>query len=40
MGAYGIGVSRLSAPLSKPRTNDAGIIWPQSVAPFDVGLIN
>jgi prolyl-tRNA synthetase len=40
MGSYGIGVSRLPAALIEANHDDAGIIWPQSVAPFRVGLIN
>ena len=40
MGSYGIGPSRLVAAIIEASHDDAGIIWPQSVAPFDVGLIN
>jgi prolyl-tRNA synthetase len=40
MGCYGIGVSRLVGALIEANHDDAGIIWPQSVAPFRVGLIN
>jgi prolyl-tRNA synthetase len=40
MGSYGIGVSRLPAAIIEASHDDAGIIWPKSVAPFDVGLIN
>jgi prolyl-tRNA synthetase len=40
MGSYGIGVSRLVAALIEANHDDAGIIWPESVAPFRVGLIN
>jgi prolyl-tRNA synthetase len=40
MGSYGIGVSRLVGALIEANHDDAGIIWPESVAPFDVGLIN
>ncbi|MFI4948496.1 MAG: proline--tRNA ligase [Alphaproteobacteria bacterium] len=40
MGSYGIGVSRLVGALIEANHDDAGIIWPQSVAPFRVGLIN
>ncbi len=39
-GSYGIGVSRLAAGIIEASHDDAGIIWPESVAPFDVGLIN
>jgi prolyl-tRNA synthetase len=40
MGSYGIGVSRLVGALIEASRDDAGIIWPPSVAPFGVGLIN
>ena len=40
MGSYGIGVSRLAGALIEANHDDAGIIWPVSVAPFRVGLIN
>ena len=39
-GSYGIGVSRLAAAIIEASHDDAGIIWPDSVAPFQVGLIN
>ena len=40
MGSYGIGVSRLVGAIIEASHDDAGIIWPDTVAPFDVGLIN
>ena len=40
MGSYGIGSSRLVAALIEAFHDDNGIIWPQSVAPFDVSLLN
>jgi len=40
MGSYGIGVSRLVGGIIEASHDDAGIIWPDSVAPFHVGLIN
>jgi prolyl-tRNA synthetase len=40
MGCYGIGVSRLVGAIIETSHDDDGIIWPASVAPFDVGLIN
>jgi prolyl-tRNA synthetase len=40
MGSYGVGVSRLLGALIEANHDEAGIIWPDSVAPFDVGLIN
>ncbi|HZF33078.1 MAG TPA: proline--tRNA ligase [Candidatus Angelobacter sp.] len=39
-GSYGIGVSRLAGAIIEASHDDAGIIWPESVAPFKVGLIN
>jgi prolyl-tRNA synthetase len=40
MGSYGIGVSRLVGAIIEASHDDAGIIWPDPVAPFQVGLIN
>ena len=40
MGSYGVGVSRLMGAIIEASHDDAGIIWPESVAPFRVGLIN
>src|SRR5262249_17661926 len=40
MGSYGIGVSRLVGALIEANHDDAGIVWPEPVAPFHVGLIN
>lgn len=40
MGSYGIGVSRLMGALVEIFADDNGIVWPQSVAPFTVHLIN
>ena len=40
MGSYGIGVSRLVGGIIEASHDDSGIIWPDAVAPFDVGLIN
>ena len=40
MGSYGIGVSRLVPAIIEASHDDAGVIWPDSVAPFGVGLIN
>ena len=40
MGSYGIGVSRLVGAIIEANHDDAGIIWPDSVAPYSVGLIN
>ena len=40
MGSYGIGPSRLIAAIIEASHDENGIIWPESVAPFDVSLIN
>ena len=40
MGSYGIGVSRLVGGIIEASHDDDGIIWPEAVAPFKVGLIN
>jgi len=40
MGCYGIGVSRLIAAIIEANHDDKGIIWPENVAPFKVGIIN
>jgi prolyl-tRNA synthetase len=39
-GSYGIGVSRLVGGIIEASHDDAGIVWPEPVAPFKVGLIN
>ncbi len=40
MGSYGVGVSRLAGAIIEASHDDAGIVWPDSVAPFRVGLVN
>jgi prolyl-tRNA synthetase len=40
MGSYGVGVSRLLGAIIEASHDEAGIIWPESVAPFDLALIN
>jgi len=40
MGSYGIGVSRRVGAIIEAYHDDAGIMWPASVAPFQVGLVN
>lgn len=40
MGSYGIGVSRLVAAIIEANHDDQGIKWPESVAPYKVGLLN
>ena len=40
MGSYGVGVSRLVGAIIEASHDEAGIIWPDAVAPFDVGVVN
>ena len=40
MGSYGVGVSRLVGALIEAFHDDAGIIWPDSVAPFPAVIVN
>ena len=40
MGSYGIGVSRLIGAIIEACHDENGIVWPESVSPFKVGLIN
>ena len=40
MGSYGVGVSRLVGALIEANHDDKGIIWPEPVAPFKVGIVN
>ena len=40
MGSYGIGVSRLMGAIIEASHDDNGIVWPEAVAPYRVGLIN
>jgi prolyl-tRNA synthetase len=40
MGSYGIGVSRLVGAIIEASHDDKGIVWPDQIAPFQVGLIN
>jgi len=39
MGCYGIGVSRIVASAIEQNNDDNGIIWPQTMAPFDLALV-
>ncbi|HEU4877456.1 MAG TPA: proline--tRNA ligase [Sphingomicrobium sp.] len=39
MGSYGIGVSRLVGAIIEASHDDAGIVWPDAVAPWQVGLV-
>ncbi len=40
MGSYGIGPSRVVAAIIEASHDDRGIVWPDAVAPFDVGIVN
>ena len=40
MGSYGIGPSRLIAAVIEASHDDSGIIWPEAIAPFKVGILN
>ena len=40
MGSYGIGPTRLVAAIVEASHDDAGIIWPEAIAPFKVGILN
>jgi prolyl-tRNA synthetase len=40
MGSYGNGVSRLVGALIEAFHDEKGIVWPESVAPFRIGLVN
>ena len=39
-GSYGIGVSRLAGGIIEASHDENGIVWPEEVAPFHIGLIN
>lgn len=39
MGCYGIGVTRVVAAAIEQNHDDAGIIWPNAIAPFQVALV-
>ncbi|AHJ66277.1 Prolyl-tRNA synthetase [Granulibacter bethesdensis CGDNIH4] len=40
MGSYGIGVSRMVAAVIEASHDEAGIIWPDSIAPFRAAVLN
>ena len=40
MGSYGIGVSRIAAAIIEASHDEKGIIWPASISPFDIMVIN
>ncbi|MEQ8586234.1 MAG: proline--tRNA ligase [Thalassobaculaceae bacterium] len=40
MGSYGVGVSRLVGGIIEASHDENGIVWPEQVAPFHIGLVN
>ena len=40
MGCYGIGISRTMEVIVEKFHDDKGIIWPESVAPYQVHLVD
>jgi prolyl-tRNA synthetase len=40
MGSYGIGVSRLVGAAIEASHDEAGIIWPDAIAPYKLGIVN
>ncbi|HET8928512.1 MAG TPA: proline--tRNA ligase [Microbacterium sp.] len=39
MGSYGIGITRILAIIAELNNDDRGLVWPRSVAPFDVHVV-
>ncbi|HET9249648.1 MAG TPA: proline--tRNA ligase [Actinomycetota bacterium] len=39
MGSYGIGITRIMAAVVEQRHDDAGMVWPKQLAPFEVAVI-
>ena len=39
MGSYGIGLARIAAAAIEQHHDENGIVWPDSIAPFDVHLV-
>lgn len=39
MGSYGIGVSRLLSVIAEQKADEDGLVWPASVAPFDIHIV-
>jgi prolyl-tRNA synthetase len=39
MGSYGIGITRIMAAVVEQRHDDAGMVWPRQLAPFEVVVI-
>jgi prolyl-tRNA synthetase len=40
MGSYGIGVSRAVAAVAEQHHDDLGLVWPRSIAPYDVHIVS
>lgn len=40
LGSYGLGITRSMAAIVEVHSDDAGIIWPETVAPYEIHLIN
>ncbi|WP_353809428.1 proline--tRNA ligase [Agromyces sp. SYSU T00194] len=39
MGSYGIGVTRILAIIAEEHNDEKGLVWPASIAPFDVHVV-
>ena len=39
MGSYGIGITRIMAAVVEQRHDEAGMVWPRRLAPFEVAVI-
>jgi prolyl-tRNA synthetase len=39
MGSYGVGVSRAVAAVAEQMCDDSGLVWPRSIAPYDVHIV-
>lgn len=39
MGSYGIGVTRLLSAIAEQQADENGLVWPSSIAPFDIHVI-
>ena len=39
MGSYGIGITRLMGVIAETMSDERGLIWPESIAPFQVHLL-
>ncbi len=40
MGSYGIGISRLMGAVAEVFSDDKGLVWPSSIAPFDLHIVS